>query len=81
MAEYMLTTVDNPYDPFTEYDEWFNFDVSHGYNSTALLARVVVNSDDIADGDQLVAIQEAIDEIVKYNVSGMHRKAQPSDYA
>ena len=74
MTESMLTTVDNPFDPFTEYDDWLAFDLRAGYNTNALLARIVITSDELSDADQSVAIDAAIDEIVKYNVSGKHRK-------
>lgn len=75
----MLTTVDNPYDPFTQYEEWYAFDIRAGYHSTELLARIVVTSDELSDADQSVAIELAIDEIVRENVSGMHRKVTASD--
>lgn len=71
---HMLTTVDNPYDPFTEYDEWSEFDESHGYFTPQLLARIAITSDELSERDQDLAIESAIDEIVFYNVSGMHRK-------
>lgn len=70
----MLTTVDNPYDPFDHFDEWFQWDVSNGYNSSAFLARVAIMSDEISDTDQVLAIEVAIDEIVRENVNGMYRK-------
>jgi hypothetical protein len=70
----MLTTVDNPYDPFTQFNEWHAFDTASGYNTAAFLARIVVTSDDLSEADQRVAIEAAIDEIVEENVSGMHRK-------
>ena len=73
-VEYMLTTVDNPFNPFTEWDEWYSFDESRGYQSTGLLARVVRTSNDLSDADQELAIDEAIDEIVRENLSGVHRK-------
>lgn len=70
----MLTTVDNPHDPFNQFDTWYQFDEAHGYHTSGLLARIVNNSKDLSDPDHDAAIEAAIDEIVKENVSGMHRK-------
>lgn len=74
MAEYMLTTVDNPYDPFTRFDEWYQWDTSHGYYTTAYLARVAHTSDELSDVDQKLSIIYAIDEIVSENILGVYRK-------
>jgi hypothetical protein len=74
MLESMLTTVDNPFDPFTAFDSWYSFDTRHGYHSSGLLARVINSSYELSDTDQSLAIELAIDEIVKENVSGMHKK-------
>ena len=73
-TEYMLTTVDNPFDPFTRFDEWNTYDISMGYNSLAFLARVAYTSHELSDADQVLSIQNAIDQIVEENVSGMWRK-------
>lgn len=73
MEELMLTTVDNPYNPFTEYDKWFAFDESKGYNSCDLLGRVATISDSLSDEDQMIEINRAIQTIVRINPSGMHR--------
>lgn len=72
---YMLTTVDNPYDPFTQFEEWDAYDRQAGYNTTAFLARVVRTSDTLSISQQLQAIDDAIDEIVRENVLGLYRKA------
>ena len=72
--EYMLTTVDNPYNPFTDFDAWLAFDIRMGYNSSAFLARIAMLPEDLPEPYQSLAIQNAIDEIVKENVSGMWRK-------
>lgn len=77
--EYMLTTVDNPYDPFTQWEEWFAWDQNAGYHTPGLLARVARLGDDLAEGDQHLAIQLAIDEIVRENVFGVHRKVKRGD--
>ena len=73
-TEYMLTTVDNPFNPFTHFDEWFRWDANAGYHSPSLLDRVVNNSSDLSEADQAQAVQIGIDEIVRENVSGVHTK-------
>ena len=74
MAVHMLTTDDNPYDPFTEWDQWYMYDETSGHHTTGLLARVVKISDDLSEADQSQAIEDAIDEIVEVNASGLHLK-------
>lgn len=76
MDLYMLTTSDNPFSPVTQYDEWMTWDIAQGYSSNCLLARVVHTSSELSDADQELAIQQAIDEIVSENVSGMHTKVR-----
>lgn len=73
-GEWMLTTVDNPFDPFTQWSAWLAWDTNAGYYTPALLARVSITSDELSEADQHDAIQNAIDEIVSLNASGMHRK-------
>lgn len=74
--EYMLTTIDNPFDPFTMFDEWLEFDSRMGYNSAAFLDRIAMVSSELSEPDQALAIQHAIDEIVNENVSGMWKKVR-----
>lgn len=73
-TEYMLTTVDNPFNPFTRFDEWLAYDMRMGYNTSEFLGRIARLSPDLSDPDQALAVQNAIDEIVSENVSGMWRK-------
>ena len=80
-TEYMLTTVDNPYNPFTDFDAWLAFDIRMGYNSSALLGRIAIVPEDLPEPYQALAIQNAIDEIVAENVSGMWRKVSREFYS
>ena len=74
--ECMLTTVDNPYDPFTEYDKWLYFDeFQKGYYSSRVLARFAYVSDDLSDGDNLKEIEDAIDFIIKNDPLHIYKKA------
>lgn len=70
----MVTTIDNPYDPFDQWALWFAFDTAHGYHTSSLLDRVVRTSDELSPTDQDLAIEEAVDEIVRENVLGIYRK-------
>lgn len=76
MTVHMLTTIDNPYNPFMQFDEWMRFDESSGYYTTQFLARLTLSSGDLSDADQSRAIEQAIDEIVRENVNGMYRKVE-----
>lgn len=70
----MLSTSDNPFNPFTDFDSWFTWDTSNGYNSSGLLARLVVSSDQLSEADQEADREEAIDRIVELNPNGMFIK-------
>lgn len=35
-----LTTFDNPFDPFEQFDLWYQYDTDKGYNSCAYLDRI-----------------------------------------
>lgn len=79
MAVHMLTTIDNPYNPFTHFDEWYEWDERSGYNTTQLLARLTLSSPDLSDADQSIAIEDAIDELVRENITGVYRKVPAPD--
>ena len=74
IAKYMLTTIDNPYNPFTQFDEWLHYDIQQGYNTCGYLARIAKTSIELSEYDNELAIQDAINEIVKENVYGIHVK-------
>jgi len=73
---YLLSTIDNPYNPFTHFDEWYAWDAESGYHTPSYLARVTRTSDELSDTDQELAIQYAIDEIVEMNVLGVYVKVR-----
>lgn len=79
MDEYMLSTSDNPFNPYTQWDEWYAFDVAAGYHTSAYLARIVRSSDELSESDQSLAIKEAIDEILEYNLTGNYIKVYEKD--
>lgn len=76
MAQCMLTTVDNPFDPFDQFDDWINYDMYLGYNSSAYLARIAFTSDQLSDRENEKVIEQAIDEIIKYDPFNLYIKVK-----
>lgn len=74
MTECALTTIDNPYDPFDQFDAWFMYDVDKGYNSCAYLDRIAQISDSMSDQENNEEIERAIDEIIKYDFQNIYKK-------
>jgi hypothetical protein len=72
--QFMLTTLDNPYNPFLDYDRWNSYDVSMNYNTSAYLARIAKTSDELSLVENRRAINRAIDEIVELNLLGIYLK-------
>ncbi len=69
-----LTTIDNPYDPFDQFDDWYAFDERHGYCTCGYVDRIAKASSDLSPEDQAFAVNVAIDEILKYNILGIYKK-------
>lgn len=70
----MITTIDNPYDPQDQFDQWYLFDVTNGYNTCAYLARISKNSDQLSDEENNSETEQAIDEIIKYDFLNIYKK-------
>ena len=62
--EVMLTTKDNPHNPFTEFDDWFMFDELKGYHTCGYIDRIAKTSNDLPDEINKLIIDVAIEEIV-----------------
>lgn len=75
----MLTTIDNPYDPFTDFTSWFLYDTEKGYNSCGKLDRIAKFSDDMTQRERDIENERAIDEIVKYDPLDVFKKITRED--
>ena len=72
----MLTTFDNPYNPFDEFTSWFMFDEEKGYHSCAYLGRFAKTSEQLSDEENAQEIERAIDEIIKYDFQNIYKKVK-----
>ena len=72
----MLSTIDNPYDPFDNFNSWYMYDVEAGYNSCAYLARIAKTSEQFTDTENDEEIERAIDEIIQYDFRNIYVKVK-----
>lgn len=69
-----LTTFDNPFSPFEQFDSWFLFDEEKGYHTCAYLARIARTSDQLSEEENDLEVERAIDEIIKYDFRNVYKK-------
>lgn len=74
-----ISTIDNPYDPFDDFDSWYRFDMDKGYNSCAYLDRIAKTSDQFTDEENMREIERAIDSIVVLDASNMYTKIKKEE--
>lgn len=75
----MLTTFDNPFDPFEQFTSWFLFDTEKGYNSCSYLARIARTSDQFTEEENDKEVERAIDEIIKYDFRNIYKKVNKKE--
>lgn len=73
-TEYMLSTIDNPFDPFTQFDEWYAYDLNKGYDSLGLVARVSLANDALSDKENALLDNYAIEGILETDATGLFIK-------
>ena len=66
----MLTTEDNPFDPWTQYELWRKWDIEHGYNIESYIASLMpmLNESSIEDYEHCWSL--AVTSILEENIFG-----------
>jgi len=77
--DYMLTTYDNPYNPFTNFERWFKEDLFLGHDTCGWLAREANTSSILGDEVNEEEINDAMDRIVEMEPT-IYKKVLASDY-
>ncbi len=80
-SSYMITTFDNPFDPFEQFTQWFLFDVEKGYNTCSYLGRIARTSEQLSEEENDLEIERAIDEIIKYDFRNIYKKVKKKSSA
>lgn len=79
MAKYMLTTNDNPFNPYENFDSWYRFDMDKGYNTCSYLSRIAYTSDQLSEQENDNEIERAIDEIIRFDPFNRYKKLKVGD--
>lgn len=67
----MLTTTDNPYNPFEDFDSWYGYDQEKGYRTCEYLARSCYTSPLVSRLEEIQTRNKAIEDIVRINATGI----------
>lgn len=76
----LLTTLDNPYNPFVDFSSWLAEDTKLGYNTCGLLARLVPSTEGLTDELIHDVYQDAVDRILEIDPFGVHVAVTPDFY-
>ena len=65
LKEVTATTIDNPFNPFNDFDSWFMFDVEKGYYTSSKLGRLTHLTDDMTEKEELKEVERAVDRLIE----------------
>lgn len=65
--EVFITTYDNPYDYFKQFNEWLNYDRQKGYFTLEYVGRLAKLAPDLSDEEEKNEIENTIDSIIEWN--------------
>ena len=72
----MLSTIDNPFNPFDDFTSWYLYDISKGYNCSERVARIANLSDDLTESEANEAVEKAIDDLIVSDPLGLFVKVK-----
>ena len=75
MTETMLTTIDNPFNPFEQFVDWYLFDCQMGYNTYSRIARLMPADDESLSSIEKDRIEDnIIDRLIRHDPFGIYTR-------
>lgn len=74
MKEVMLTTIDNPFDPFTRWEDWYNYDLYLDHGCCEIIGRLSAASSSVSPASQQHEYEAAIDSFIKHDPLRIYKK-------
>ena len=79
MKDVLLTTVDNPYNPHTDYYNWFIWDTAHHYNTLQKISTESYDDDSMSDEEHDEMYDLIMNEIINNDDLGIYCLIEPDD--
>lgn len=70
----MLTTLDNPFNPFVDFSSWYMFDCEKNHNTSSRLARIANLDSEMTQQERDKEMDRAMNLIVKYDFEDLYIK-------
>ena len=73
--EYFITTSDNPFDYFNDFDNWQQFDEDNNYYTLSYIARIRDTYPESLDSEEENKIMNQVfNDIIELNLTGNYKK-------
>lgn len=79
MADFMPTTMDNPWHPYKHPQEWLTFDLRNHYNTNSMVAAFNEASPYMDPDVQEYYTEQAVNKLLMLNPLGIHYKIYETD--
>lgn len=70
----MITTIDNPFDPFDDFTSWFMFDTQKEYFTCSKLERLTKITKEMSSKEELDEVERAIDRLIEIDPLDIYKK-------
>jgi len=69
-----ITTIDNPFDYFEDFNNWFLFDIEKGYYTCNKIARLSKTFEGMSEKEEIEEVERAIDRLVEIDPLDIYKK-------
>ena len=76
---FSITTIDNPFNPFVDFDNWFLFDVEKNYYTLSKLARLSEVTDSMSSKEEAKEVERAIERLIEIDPLDLYVKVYKPD--
>lgn len=76
---FSITTIDNPFNPFVDFNEWFLFDCEKNYYTLNKLARLSKVTDSMSSKEESNEVERAIERLIEIDPLDIYIKVYKPD--